>query len=141
KAQVACNALTEHYDVNIDWTPTLANAVIKGCTGRGVSMLLLNQRFGTPGRKADDKSPDFERVDQIIAQVRPELLRTRREAETCMNDLIRKQKKKYKKKAQKEEQEKPKTKPPAKQQEGNSKGEKAPKSLAGTGVRRAKKGH
>jgi hypothetical protein len=50
----------------LDMTPTLALRLIKGATGRGASMLFLNEAYGKKDRTAGNKSPDFDRVNQII---------------------------------------------------------------------------
>lgn len=61
-------AIAARYE--LDMTATLAHRLLEGLYGCGVSKALLNEVFGESGRKASEKSPDWERLDQIIKENR-----------------------------------------------------------------------
>lgn len=56
---------------NVDLTPTLASHLISGTFGRSVSNRALISAFGKSKRDASDKSADFERLDELIAILKP----------------------------------------------------------------------
>ena len=53
-------------ELDLDVTPTLINALIKGWTGRGISQRILRECFATPGRKADQISVHFQRNTTLL---------------------------------------------------------------------------
>lgn len=69
KSHYAIDLLLTKKDV--DWSPVLANYVIRRCMGRSVSRLLLNDRLGRSERTASEKSPDFDRIDEIVEELLP----------------------------------------------------------------------
>lgn len=75
--------LQEMEKQGIDITPTFAKRILTEWTGQGADWKSLLKVFGKPGRKADHKSKDFERMPDLVAQWKPLALKKRKEAVDC----------------------------------------------------------
>lgn len=70
---------------NLDLTPTLAKNILRKIVGKGkgISFKTLLDKFGTEGRKSDDKSGDHENLDQICEKY----IHIKKELEWLMAEL------------------------------------------------------
>lgn len=59
--------LLDQLQGNVDLTATLAVRITERLLGRAINRSLLLERYGTKSRTAGDKSPDFGRLDEIVA--------------------------------------------------------------------------
>lgn len=72
--------LQEMQDDGIDITPTFAKRIMIAWTGRSADWKTLLKVFGKPGRKADRKSKDFDRFEELAEKWKDRALRKRKEA-------------------------------------------------------------
>jgi len=75
--------LQEMEKQGIDITPTFAKRILTEWTGQGADWKSLLKVFGKPGRKADHKSKDFEKMPELVEQWKPLALKKRKEAYDC----------------------------------------------------------
>ena len=72
--------LQEMEKKGIDVTPTFAKRIMTEWTGQGADWKALIKVFGKPGRKADHKSKDFERLPEIAEKWKSQAIKKRDEA-------------------------------------------------------------